>query len=407
MKLGRPARALYFAVADRAALGLTAIASSLLAIGLIGPPSAGQGSPSRTIELNSTELERAGIVTTAVRANDSQRIVRVVGQVVRSPDATHAVRSPVEGRVESLLVTPGTVVRRGQLLMTLHSHRVHEVSANLRLAKSELEIARNRLEAGRQLLELEGISRLELERREQEALRADLAVQALVVDMEDVGLTREEIDAMSVGSLHGELPVRARVAGTVLDLHVATEARVLPWEPLLSIGKSESLELDLQVQPSLSQGIRPGDQMRFAPVGSEACCDAVVLTRIPQVDPTTRTVKVRAQVTGSTTGLVAGMFVEGKLTSSGPGRAGQSSATLVPAGAILRLDGEDVAFVLERPGRFRPTPVEAGAFDGTHYQINNGLSVGQQVVVEGTFLLKSKLLRDASAEGDAGRGDPP
>ena len=358
------------------------------------------------VQLNPEEIARAAIRVEPASTAMGDRSVRVVGQIVRSPDATHEMRSPVHGIVQQLAVEPGTRVRRGQVLMVLHSHELHDLATELRLGQREIEMARNRLEAGRELYELEGISRVELERREHAAVRAELEVEAIEVELEDLGMTSEEIAELTIGSLHGELPVRSVASGVILDLHVSSEARVQPWETLLSIGKPDSLELDLQVQPNLADGIMPGDRVRFAPVGERPCCDATVVTRVPQVDPTTRTVKIRAEVDNGGRMLLPGMFVEGTLSRSRAAGADVSptSSTVVPAGAVIRIDGKDVVFIQQSEGRYLARQVELGDYDGSRYELISGASPGDQIVVEGTFLLKSRLLR-AGEESD-GESDP-
>jgi cobalt-zinc-cadmium efflux system membrane fusion protein len=355
---------------------------------------------SSDVSLSPQEIERGGIRTELATTAQRDRSIRVVGQVVRSPDATHEMRSPVHGIVQKLRVEPGNAVRRGQVLMILHSHELHELATELRLGQREVEMAHNRLEAGRELFELEGISRVELERREQESLRAELTVEAIEVELEDLGMTADEVADLTVGSLHGELAVRAVASGVVLELHVSSESRVQPWETLLSIGKPDSLELDLQVQPNLATGIVPGDRIRFAPVGQPACCDATVITRVPQVDPTTRTVKIRAEVGANHPALLPGMFVEGMLVSS-KASSQEQALTVVPAAAVIRAQGRDVVFVELSAGRYSAQPVEIARYNGSDFELLSGVTPGQRVVVEGTFLLKSKLLR-GDDEGDGG-----
>lgn len=367
-----------------------------------------------TIRLSPEQHQRAGISTTRVIAQDSATSLRVVGSLVRSPDATNLVRSPVSGRIELVAVEPGTRVQRGQLLMVVHSHELHDLSAELRLSEREREMANNRLESGRRLLELEGISRLELERREQEALRASLAVDAIRVELEDLGLTTKEIDELTVGSLHGELPVRSPFPGVVLEVLARSEERVQPWSPLLSIGDPNRLELDLQVQPDLAQWVSVGDLVRFAPIGVSARFDAVVVTRVPDVDPTTRTVRIRAHVEQLDARLIPGMFVEGELhPTSAPTEAmgGDEGApvALVPESALVRIDGGDVVFVEVDDLTYEIRRLRLGPGDGRMVPVFEGVSVGEAVVSEGAFLLKSEAVRgsepDGESDGENGEGE--
>ena len=355
-----------------------------------------------TVRLDRESAPRVGIETAVVRTEPRQAGVRVVGTVVRSPDATTEVRSTVEGPVDGVFVEPGSRVERGQVLMVIHSHEVHEMAASLRLAEREREIAANRVEAGRRLLELEGISRLDLERREQELLRANLGVEAIRVELEDLGLTANEIQSLTVGDLHGELPVRAPVAGVVLDLHAAPGERVQPWVPLLSIGDPGRLELDLQVEPRLAELVQTGDRVRFGAVGSDPLFEAEVFTRVPEVERMTRTVRIRAHVDAPDGRLLPGMFVEGVLVpraDSDRGLRDDAMVTRVPEGAVVRIEGRDVVFVVSGESTYTVRALVLGPSDGRGYVVLDGLVAGEEIVVEGAFLLKSRAVRgDDSAD---------
>ena len=112
------------------------------------------------VELTEQEARRAGIETAEVALATTSSSIRVVGEVVRSPGATHPVRTLVDARVEKLSVSPGDRVVVGQELMVLHAHQLHILQARLLAAIQGLRLAENRLASGRQLLEIEG-SRLD------------------------------------------------------------------------------------------------------------------------------------------------------------------------------------------------------------------------------------------------------
>jgi cobalt-zinc-cadmium efflux system membrane fusion protein len=70
----------------------------------------------------------------------------------------------------------------------------------------------------------------------------------------------------------------------------------------------------------------------------------------------------------------------------------------VPSGAIQRIDDEDVVFVRVAPDRFAVRMVRVVETSSDTVPVLDGLKSGEQVVVAGSFLLKSQLLRAAIEE---------
>jgi biotin carboxyl carrier protein len=174
-----------------------------------------------TVRVSAAAQARAGIVLRPVQERTFGDQIRVLGQAVRAPGATTTVKSILDGRLERLLVAPGDTVTRRQPLVELHSHRLHELQGFVLRDSEALRLAEARLEAGRQLLEVEGISQVELDRREHEALAARLAMKNGEAELRDLGYSDAEIQQLlETTDFHPVLTVRAPTAGVVLEVAV-------------------------------------------------------------------------------------------------------------------------------------------------------------------------------------------
>ena len=72
----------------------------------------------------------------------------------------------------------------------------------------------------------------------------------------------------------------------------------------------------------------------------------------------------------------------------------------VPSDAIQQIDGEDVVFVRTAPDRFTVRAVQPGESNNGQTPIVQGLKEGEPVVVHGSFVLKSQLLKATLEEGE-------
>ena len=64
-----------------------------------------------------------------------------------------------------------------------------------------------------------------------------------------------------------------------------------------------------------------------------------------------------------------------------------------PSDAVQQINGQDSVFVRTAPGRFIVHAVRAGEIQDGKVPILEGLNAGDPVVVNGSFILKSQLLR--------------
>ena len=66
---------------------------------------------------------------------------------------------------------------------------------------------------------------------------------------------------------------------------------------------------------------------------------------------------------------------------------------------MVRIGASDYLFVRRGPDRFEARPVTLGRFNGTRFEIVEGVALGEEVAVQGVFLLKSALVRGGEEGG--------
>jgi Cu(I)/Ag(I) efflux system membrane fusion protein len=142
--------------------------------------------------------------------------------------------------------------------------------------------------------------------------------------------------------------------------------------PLVKVGMSAELSL----------GSFPGRGFR----GRVAFID-------PQVDPKSRTVKVRVELDNPKGELKPEMF--GEMVLKSQARKGLS----VPIDAVLDSGERKIVFVALGDGRFEPREVQTGANLGEAVEILSGVKQGESVVTRANFLVDSESrLRAALAQ---------
>jgi RND family efflux transporter MFP subunit len=116
----------------------------------------------------------------------------------------------------------------------------------------------------------------------------------------------------------------------------------------------------------------------------------------PAMEEATRTVKLRVEVTNPDGRLLAGMFASLKVFLPG-----DDEALAVPQAAVLADEGRSFVFVHHHGDYYVRRPVSPGRTWAHRIEVVTGLQGGETVVAEGSFLLKSDVLRSKMGAGCA------
>ncbi len=311
------------------------------------PPSdtAAAASPSNTALLSAESVRIAGFTTAPVTRESWREVWRVPGRLTLDASATEPIGSIVEGRVVKVYAMPGDRVRRGDVLVAIHSHEMMDARADVTRAhaartraEANLSVAKSAAERGARLFDIKALSAAELERlgaarTDAEAARDEAAAE--------VTRAEEFLDhllgqgALPAGYDEHWVLIRATLDGIVVSRDVQPGNVVLVGAPLLTISRTTALTLVLQLPDAAAAAARIGDAVRFTvPAAPNAPFTARVTRVYPAMDTLTRTVEVHAAVLDARDVLRAEMFVEAELT----GAAGAHRA-LGPVGGDPGLRG--------------------------------------------------------------------
>ena len=132
------------------------------------------------------------------------------------------------------------------------------------------------------------------------------------------------------------------------------------------------------------QNFRPGAVARVTLPEQRKTLLARVSNVLPQVDPATRTLKLRLEADNPGFLLRPDMFVDVELPVSMP------AGLTVPLDALIDSGREQHVFVERNRGVFEARQVETGWRNGDRVEILHGLAEGERVVTAGTFLVDSE-----------------
>lgn len=205
--------------------------------------------------------------------------------------------------------------------------------------------------------------------------------------MRQVGMSEAQIALVEgSGRTQPRMTLFAPIGGVITELMAREGMTVMAGATLFRINGLGTVWANAEVPESQSALLRPGARVEArSPAAPGATFDGKVQAIVPEVNPTTRTLKARLEIANPQGRLVPGMFVQMQFMDM---RAGK--ALLIPTEAVIQTGRRTVVMLAEDNGRFRPVEVEIGIETGGQTEIKRGLNAGQRVVVSSQFLIDSE-----------------
>ena len=329
--------------------------------------------------------------------------LETTGQVDFDQDRVAHVSPRIPGRVLEVRADLGAVVDRGQSLAILDSLELGRAKADFLQAQAREQLARQNLEREEGLFADRISSEKEMLVSKAAHVEADAEVRNAYETLHLYGLSDAEIKEVTYDNPGRSLfPVRAPLAGRVVEKHVTIGELVPPERNLFVIANLEQVWIWIDVyERNLAQVHLEDDVEVQVEAYPEDRFEGRVSYLSAKVDLGTRRVRARVDVENLDGRLRPGMFARVILTDphSGPVAGSEEQVLVVPESALQRFGTSTIVFVALPDGRFRAATVVLGQRSGGMAEIHEGLSAGDRVVVEGAFFLKSELSSEALGEG--------
>jgi cobalt-zinc-cadmium efflux system membrane fusion protein len=334
-------------------------------------------------------------------------------RVTYDAEAMAHVGSLVKGRAVEVKARLGDVVKKGDELVTVESPELGEAQSDylqkatgLSVAIAAVEPAQQSLERANKLYEKsQGVALAEVQKREAEFKAAQGAVQTAQASLDAaknklllMGFEQKSLDAFDKSKrIDPRYAVRASISGTVIQREVTLGELVSPEkEALLVIVDLSTLWVVADVPEAKLAEVGIGSSARVRLATSSAPLEGKVSYIAAALDPGTRTAQVRIVVANNSNGTMRpGMFARAELTTNATAAAG----LVVPEEAVQTVEGKPSVFVPVEgePNTFATRVVKVGRSAGGMVPVASGLKEGEQVVVNGTFLLKAELGKAGAA----------
>ena len=322
-------------------------------------PVYGDGGPDNSsVKISPRVVQNLGVRTADVVKGTLARKVEAVGSVVFDERAVAVVQARSAGYLEKLYVrAPLDPVTKAQPLAQIFVPEWAGAQEEfLALKRSESGSAAEFVQAARNRLLLMGMS--------EELVRA--------VEHGGKAVSRITLTA-PIGGVVGELLLREGMS-------------VMPGVTLMRINGLDKVWVYAEVAEMQAGGLKPGATADVTvPAYPGERFMGTLAAILPEVNPTTRTLKTRIELANPDGRLKPGMFASVRFAS-----LDNKEMLLIPSEAVIQTGERSVVMLALGEGKFQPVDIETGIVVNDQTEIRSGLKAGQKVVISSQFLLDSE-----------------
>jgi Cu(I)/Ag(I) efflux system membrane fusion protein len=332
-------------------------------------PNTGAAADLSAISLSPEQRVTANVKTVRVALDTHTGELVTTGRVTFDERRLAQVTAYTAGRIERLFVNfTGESVGRGQAVGTIYSPDLFATQQEYLLALENRDRMRRAGFAGARSAADDLV----------ESTRRRLMLFGMTAgQVSQLERTKKPIFATTVIS---------PVSGVVTRKLAVEQQYVAQGQPLLEVADLSTVWVEADVYEQQLQSVKIGDRVEImaAAIPGRTFTGKVSFI-VPVLEGATRTARVRVELPNRGLQLKPDMYVNARILG-----APAPPHIMVPASAVVDRGQKQFVWVETQPGTFEPRPVTTGGRHGESIVISTGLNAGDNVVVEGGFLLDSE-----------------
>jgi len=360
------------------------------------PPASDCTTDGRRVTLESPEVaRRVGILSAPIQQKEITHSVSCNAEIVYDGNRFVRVSPRVGGIVRQVTKDLGDRVAAGDVLAVVDSAELAAAKAEYLQGSAAVKLWEKNPAREVGLSDRGLSSQRDVLEAETKLAEGRIALARAAQRLKTLGLSDAAIDDLGKNEDTSPLlAVTAPFAGVVVERSAVIGESVEPTKPLFSIVDISRMWAMLDVPESRALQVAPGQVVTITIDALQGKQYEGRITWVStQVDPKTRMLRARAEIDNAQGVLRANMFSRASIAVV------ERQPMLVVPKAAVQWDGCcNVVFVRQDDTVYEPRKVLLGYETDDAYEVREGLSAGEVVVTQGSFLLKTELLKHEIGE---------
>ncbi len=332
------------------------------------------------------------VETALVEVGSGAHDLTLIGKVAYGEDRYSRISSPLQGRVLEVRVHLGERVKAGSVLLVLDSQEIAQAYSEYVKEDSDLQYATRARDLAKDLYENKALPLKDLKQAENELTKARAEFRRAKERLLSLRVPAQELEKpLDRQKITSRFEMKSPLTGIVVERNVTPGQSIGgdSGQVVFTVADLDMLQVVADVYERDLALVREG---QFANVNVEAYPDvnfpATVASIGDVVDPTSRTIKLRAWVNNTDHRLKPEMFARLHI------QVGEATPLLlILREAVLEVDGKQFVYVVEGPDRYVKQEVKVSTISPDHVRVLEGLKPGQRIVTKGAVLIKGQEVK--------------
>ncbi|MCG7893331.1 MAG: efflux RND transporter periplasmic adaptor subunit, partial [Candidatus Thiodiazotropha taylori] len=318
--------------------------------------------------LESAVIQNMGIRTITAERRNLGKTIKTQGRVTADDERIYNIHSRTGGWIENLyLVTEGDHIERKDELVDFYSPWINRAQLDLIEALEEFD-----------LVAFEPERKAELDAKIDSYRNTLRSLKVPPMDLMRIEQYRKVLNTVQITS---------PASGWITELNVSEGSYVEPYQTMFTVVDLSEVWIMVDIFEHQAPWVKKGNKVS---VTSPAIPGREWIGEIdfiyPEINPVSRTLRARIEVTNPDEALLLNMFVQVEISDG----ASKKNAVTVPREAIILTGEREIIVKYQGKGHFQPVDVKTGLWGDNQVEIIDGLNEGAEVVVSGQFLIDSE-----------------
>lgn len=343
------------------------------------------------LALTPEQVKAAGIIVAELMEQDVSDQITVTATITADQNKLAHIAPRVAGKLTRVLVDLGDKVKAGQSLALIDSIEVGEAQSSYAQATSEHDLAVAGMERAQKLFAEQIIPQKDYLRARADVEKTKAVLRAADEKRHALGLAGQGAQ----GAGRSVFPVSAPFPGTVIEKQAVVGELAQPDKSLFSVADLSRVWIETNLYEKDLGAVRTGAPATITVAAYPGKVFKGKVSYISSVmDKESRTIHARVELANPDGLLKLGMFATASIAAQGT-----EKALLLPDDAVVLIQGQPTAFVLEEGG-YEARAVSLGEKLHGKVILKNGIEAGEKVVTSGAYALKARILKSQIGDAD-------
>ncbi len=341
------------------------------------------------VVLTPAQIKKYDIQTFTIDQGDFQQKLSFPSEVTLNENKVTHIVALVPGVVKDIYKNLGEAVKPNERLVSIQSREMAEAKAAYLAAFKDLELKMDLFKREEKLWDMKVKAEIEYIKVKNILETAKIQLEQTRQKLLALGMTEKEITQLpnEKGPLNLYY-IDSPIDGVVIERHLTRGEVIDKDKQIYVLANLDTVWVTLAVGAKDLRKIRKGQKVTISSNNDEVVATSEIMYVSPMINEESRSGKAIVELDNVNNKWHPGDFVKTEIVIA----SDKADVNLtIPVSAIQKINGEPYAFVRNDQGFIAKKLAMKASKNNDYIQVESGLTMGDEIAVTNTFLLKAEL----------------